>query len=238
MTVFDRTFDVRERANCGRDRFGNSVKPDRQLGNDPEGAFRSDKQPGQIVAGRRFAGPPRGSNHPAVGEHDGQRQDVFPHRPVSHRVGARGTRRRHPAERRIGAGIDREKQAGVAQMLVELLARDARLDGGVEIFGVDAQDIVHLRQVDAYAARQRRDVPLQRGPRAEGDHRRLMLGAKRDDRRDFLGGLREGDRIRRMRGVVGFVLPVTGADRCRGREPITKELAQGGEQRPHRGVHE
>ena len=225
-----RTFDIREPADCGRDRFGNSVKPDSHLGNYSQGAFRSDKQPGQVVAGRRFAGPPRCANYPAVGEHDCERQDVFPHRPVSHRVGPRGTRRRHPAQRCIGTGIDREKQAGVAQMLIELLAGDTRLDGGVEIFGVDPQDVVHLRQVDAYAARQRRDVPLQRGPRAEGDHRRLMLGTKRNDRGDFLGGAREGDGIRRMRGVVGFVLPVTGADRCRGRKPIPKELAQGGEQ--------
>jgi hypothetical protein len=36
----------------------------------------------------------------------------------------------HAAERGVGAGIDREEQAGVAQVLVELLARDAGLHDG------------------------------------------------------------------------------------------------------------
>ena len=93
-------------------------------------------------------------------------------------------------------------------MLVELLARDPGLDGGVEILGVDAQDPVHLRHVDADAARQRRDMALERGAGAEGDDRRLVLGAKLDDRGDLLGGLRRrrrrrahaaGDRIRPCR---------------------------------------
>src|SRR5207237_752402 len=83
------------------------------------------------------------------------------------------------AERGVGAGVDREEQSGIAQIFVELLARDARLDGGVEILGVDAEHPVHLRQVDADATLQRCDMSFERGAGAERDDRRLVLGAQR-----------------------------------------------------------
>ena len=227
----DRAFDRRERADRGRDRLGNAVEPQRHLGNDAERAFRSDKQPGQVVAGGGFAGPPRCPNDAAVGEHDRQRQHVLPHRPVSHRVGARGARRRHAAERGVGAGIDREEQAGVAQVFVELLARDARLDGGVEVLGVDPQHAVHLRQVDADAAAPtpRRGPPARcrcrrRSPASCAAAQSLTIAATSSVLRA------KATASGRMRGVVRFVLAVLRAHRCGGREPIAKELAQGGEQ--------
>ena len=178
ITVSTRRCDRRKGADRGRNRLRNAVKPHRHLGDDAERAFRADEEPGQIVAGRRFAGAPRGADDPAVGQHDGQRQHVLAHRAVAHRVGARGAGRRHAAQRGVGARVDREEQPGVAQILVELLARDPGLDGGVEILGVDPQDPVHLRQVDADAAVQRRDMAFERGAGAEGDDRRLVLGAQ------------------------------------------------------------
>ena len=122
-----------------------------------------------------------------------------------------------PPSEASAPGIDREEQPGVAQVFVELLARDARLDRGVEIFGVDPQHAVHLRQIDADAALQCRDMALQRGAGAEGDHRRLVLRAEPDDRRDFLGALREGHRVGGVRLMIGLVLAVLLADRSRGR---------------------
>jgi hypothetical protein len=46
----------------------------------------------------------------------------------------------HAADGCVGAGIDGEEQPHVAQMLVELLAGDARLHDAVEILGMDGDD--------------------------------------------------------------------------------------------------
>ena len=92
----------------------------------PERALRAHEQPGEIVAGRRLARPAAGADHPAVGQHHGQAQHVLLHRAVADGVGARRAGRGHAAEGGVGARVDREEQAGVAQMRVELLAGDAR----------------------------------------------------------------------------------------------------------------
>ena len=81
--------------------------------------------PGQVVARARFARAPAGADQAAVGGDHLQRQHVVAHRPVAHRHGAGGAGRRHPADRGVGAGIDRKEQAGVRQRRVELLAGDA-----------------------------------------------------------------------------------------------------------------
>ena len=219
---------TRKGADRSRDRLRNAVEPHGQLGNDPERALGADKQPGQIIAGRRFARAPRGSDDPAVGEHYGQGQHVLAHRPVAHRIGARGAGRRHAAERGVGAGIDRKEEAGVAQIFVQLLVRDPGFDGGVEIGGADPQDLVHLRQVDADAAVDGGDLTFERGAGPEGDDRRLAFGAELDDRGDLVGGPGKGDGVRRVRRMVGFVPAVLGADRRLGRQPIAEQLAQGG----------
>ena len=153
-------------------------------------------------------------------------EHVLAHRAVAHGVGAGGARRGHAAERGIGAGIDREEEAGVAEMLVELLARDAGLHGDVEILDADAQHLVHLREVDADAAVERRHMALERGAGAEGNHRHLVLGAELDDLGDFLGRLDKYHAVRRHRRVEGLVLAVLLQDRGRGREPLAEALAQ------------
>ena len=79
----------------------------------------------------------------AVGGHDGEAEHVLAHRAVAHGVGAAGAGRGHAAERGVGAGVDREEEAGVAQVGVQLLAGDAGLDAAVEVLGVDLEDAVH-----------------------------------------------------------------------------------------------
>src|SRR2546430_8285833 len=96
-----------------------------------------------------------------AGAHKGRRRRISTHRAVPYSVGSRSTCRRHTAERCVSSRIDREEKAGVAQMLVELLAGDSGLNGSIEIFGVDTQDPVHLRQVEANAASKRSDVTLE-----------------------------------------------------------------------------
>ena len=106
--------DRGERAHAGRDRLGNAGELERELGDDAKRAFRADDQPGQIVARRRLLGAARGGHQFAVRQHDLERQHVVFHGAVAHRIGAGATRRRHTAERSVGAGIERKEQALIA----------------------------------------------------------------------------------------------------------------------------
>ena len=56
---------------------------------------------------------------------------------------------------------------GVVERLVQLQARDAGLDGRVEILDADAHDLVHLAKIDRDAAADRVDVPFERRAGAE-----------------------------------------------------------------------
>ena len=77
--------------------------------------------------------------------------------------------------RGVGAGIDREHQAGVLQVRVELEPRQPGLDGNVEIFGAETQHPRHARQVDRDAAVDRVDVAFERAAHAERHDRRPVL---------------------------------------------------------------
>src|SRR6266853_6663251 len=116
-------------------------------------------------------------------------------------------------------------------MLVELLAGNPGLNRSIEILGVDPQDSVHLREVETNAAGKGSDVPLERGPRTEGDDRCAEFGAETNNCRDLFGIASKGDRVRSMRRMIGLVLAVLGADRRRGGEAIAEQLAQRGQQR-------
>ena len=84
------------------------------------------------------------ADRPAADGRDGERGGGV----GVHLHGGRG----HAADRAIGARIHREKQSGVADFVVELLARDARLHRAVEIIDVHRNDIVHAAHVHANAA--------------------------------------------------------------------------------------
>ena len=80
----------------------------------------------------------------SISEDGGESQHVLSHRPVAHRGRARRACRRHPADGRVGAGIDRKHQPGVAQRFRELQAGHAGLDRDVEILGADPEDAVEF----------------------------------------------------------------------------------------------
>lgn len=122
--------------------------------------------------------------------------------------------------------IDREEQADVAQMLVELLAPHAGLDGAVEILGIDRQDHVHLRHVDADPAAHRGDIALDRGAGAEGDDRHLRLDAEPDDLDHLLGAARKGDRVRQHCGEMGLAAAVLKPHRLAEVKPVADDAAQ------------
>ena len=171
MAALQHGLDRRERADAAGDRLRDAGELQRQFGDDAERALRADDQAGQVVAGRGFLGAPRRGHHLAVRHHHFERQHVVLHRAVAHRVGAGAARRRHAAERGVGAGIDREEQALVAQIFVERLAGDAGLDHAVEVLGVHRQHLVHVAEVDRDAAVRRVDVAFERGAGAERDDR-------------------------------------------------------------------
>src|ERR1700737_2309019 len=116
-------------------------------------------------------------------------------------------------------------------MLVELLAGNPGLNRSIEIFGADAQDPVHLRQVETNAASKGGDLPFERGPCTEGDDRCAVFGAEADNCGDLFGTAGKGDRVRSMRRMIGLVLAMLSADRRRSGEALAEQLAQRGQQR-------
>ena len=67
-----------------------------------------------------------------------------------------------PAERRVGARVDAEQQAALAERAVERLAVHAGLHAAVEVLVADREDRVHPREVEREPAARSRA----RGPRA------------------------------------------------------------------------
>ncbi len=177
---------------------------------------------GQIVAGGGFLRPRAGRDDLAVAAHDFQRQHVVAHGAVAHRIGAGGAGRGHAAERGVGAGIDREEHALVAQMFVQRLAGDAGLDHAIEVVGVDFQHLVHVAQIDADAAGRRVDLALQRGAGAERDHGHAVFGADPHHVLDVGGFLRHHHGVGRLRRQPGRGMGVLVAHRLRGDQPVAE----------------
>ncbi len=218
--------DGGKRTNRRRHRRLHRVQLDGHLGDDAQRPLGAHEQARQVVARGRFLGAARSLDDAAVGQHHFQGHHVFAHRAVAHRVGARCARRGHAAQGRVRAGIDRKEQARVLDMLVQLLARDARLDHGVEVLFVHREHLVHLRKVDAHAALHREDVALERGADAVGDHRHAVRAADIDDVAHFFRGFQEYDDVRQGVGEIGLVLAVVLAHRLRGRDTVAEQRLQ------------
>ena len=149
-----------------------------KLGDDAERSLRADQEAGEIVAARRFAGAIPRLEQCAVGHHCAEAQHVIAHGAGAHGIGAGGAGRRHAAKARVCTWVDGEKQAEVAQMVVERLPRDTRLDHAVEILRMHGEDAVHAGKVERDAAKGRVDLTFERGASAERDHRHARLGAQ------------------------------------------------------------
>ena len=92
------------------------------------------------------------------------------------------------------AGIDREEQPGIAQMRFQFLARDAGLDLAIHVLGVDREDALHPREIQADTPKRGIEVPFQRRADAERNNRRAAFAAQIDDFDDFLGAFRKDHR--------------------------------------------
>ena len=187
--------DGREGAHRRRHRVLHGVEAQRHLGDDAEGAFGADEQPRQVVARRRFLRAARGLDQAPVGQHHFQREHVFAHRAVAHCIRARGARRRHAADRRVGAWIDGEEKPGVLYVLVQLLARHAGLHHRIEVLAVHGEYLVHVREIDRNAALYGEDVTLERGTDAEGNHWHAVAAADVDDVAHFFRAVWKDDGV-------------------------------------------
>ena len=212
----DSALKIVELTDGGGGRFRNAIELERNFGDHAERAFGANEQPCQIVSGGGFAGPAGGADDLAAGGHHGEGKHVLAHGAVAHGVGAGSAGCRHAADRGIGAGIDREKQALVAQMGVELLARDAGLHPAVKILGIHRKDLVHVREIDADAAHDRADMAFEGSACAEGNHRNAMFGAELYHFGDLFGAVGENHALRRQRLVIALVLtmPVKNGGSC------------------------
>jgi hypothetical protein len=104
----------------------------------------------------------------AVGEDDGEAEDVFAHGAVFDGCGSGGARGGHAAEGGVGAGVDEEGEAGVFERLWQLLAGDAGFDGGVHVVDADAEDAVHLAHVEEMPPRRAWTWPSSEVPAPKG----------------------------------------------------------------------
>jgi hypothetical protein len=101
-------------------------------------------------------------------------------------------------------------------LLVELLARDARLHRDGQVLGMDGQHLVHAPEVDADATLHRQQMPLERGAHTKRDHRYLVGVGQRHDAGHFGGRLGKHHRSRRWCGKGGFVAAMLLAHHQRG----------------------
>ncbi len=124
-----------------------------------------------------------------------------------------------------------KKRPGVAQMLVQGFARDARLDHAIEIGVVHGEHAVHAGEIERETAERRVDVTFERGAGAERDDRHARFGAELDDIDDLVGRLGEQHGVGRLTGNPGERVGVLLAERKPGREARTETRGQFGKER-------
>ena len=238
-----RRVDTREGAHRRQHRLGQRVQAQRDLGHHAERAFAADHQAREVVAGARLARARAGADHLALRRDDGEAEHVLAHRAVAHGIRATGAGGRHAAQARVGAGVDGEEEAAVADLVVELGARHARLHRDREVVGRERHDLLHARQVDAHTALHRQQMPFERGAHAEGNDRHRMRIGQRHDEGDLLGALAVDDQIRRRHVERRLVAAMLLAHRERRRAALAEVGLQGLVHRRrhraafHRGQH-
>lgn len=184
------------------------VEAERDFSDDAEGAFRADEEASQVVTGAGFAGARAGVDDAAVGEDDGEGEDVFAHGAVTDGSGSGGAGGGHAAQGGVGAGVDEEGDAAGLERGSQLGAGNAGFDGGIHVVDADAEDAVHAGHVDGDAAAGGVDVALERRARAKRDDGEAELGADGGDAADLVGGVGEADEVRKAGRVGAFAVTV------------------------------
>jgi len=155
-----------------------------------------------------------------------KRQHVFAHGAVAHGVGAAGTGGAHAADAGVGARVDRKEQTGVANLVVQLHARHAGLHRDGQVFGMDADDLVHAAEVQADAALHCQQMAFQRRARAVRNHRHGVLVGQLQHRGHVAGALAEHHPFGRRRVQRRLIATVLNAHRHRGGTAVAEASLQ------------
>ena len=89
-------------------------------------------------------------------------------------------------------------------MGIELMSGHTGFNGDVEVLGTDSHDAGHPAEIEADAATNGTDMPLQRRSRPKWNNRHMMLGADANDLGDLFGRFGITDGIRGLDQVVAF----------------------------------
>ncbi len=200
--------DVRERGANRHRALGQAVQAQRQLGDHAQRPFGADEERAEVVARGRLDGARARPDHRPVGEHDLEREHVRAHAAVADGRRSACVGRRHPAERRVGPGVDREPQAVLDHSRVELAAQHAGLRARLQVARQDLEHAVQPPKVDRDRAIRRDHVTFERSSRAERHDGNAVLVRPRERARDVFGRLREDDGRRRAARVVAEVAGV------------------------------
>ena len=167
------------------------------LGDDAEGAFISDDQAGQVVAGVVF-GHTAGLDQEAVGHDEGRPFDVIDRHAVLERVRAARVGGDVAADRAgaLARRVRRVVKAGSRERAGQPDVDHAGLDDGVAIANADLEDPLHPRQADHHAAADRERAAGQARACPSGNKRNLVPVAELDDLDDVLGRRRKDDDVR------------------------------------------
>jgi len=148
-----RSAHARKPARRGRDRLGLGVHAHGDLGDDPERALRADEEAREVVTRRGLrARVPVRTTVPSAST-TVSASTFSRHRAVAHRVRARGARRGHSTDRRVGARIEREEETGAFSASLSCFRVTPGCTTGVEILACTARNRVHLPEVDRHAPR-------------------------------------------------------------------------------------
>ncbi len=123
-------------------------------------------------------------------------------------------------------GKKRPVSRSASLRLVERLARDAGLDGGGEVLGVDREHAVHLRKIDRDAALHGQQVAFERRPIAIGNDGYAILRAQLHDGLDLGGALRVDDGVGQLRIEARLVAAMMGAHGFGGGDALAERALQ------------
>src|SRR3954466_9353735 len=164
------------------------AQPQRHLGDDPEGALRTDHEAGQVVAGHPLRGAPAHAHGRAVvpgraADNRLQAEHVVAGDPVFEAAQATGVRGDIAADRgpRRAGRVGRVPEAVLGDRGLQVVVHHSGFHHRDQVVGVDLEDAVHPRQVEHEAAVDGVGPAGQSGSRTPGHDRHRQLGARTDD---------------------------------------------------------
>ena len=189
---------------------GRGDELERKLGDDAESTLGAAYQVQQAVAGAGLADGLAELHDLAARKHDGHRHDIVARDAVLDGSHAAGVSADVASDRRgLLAGIGRIEQAVSLSIRREIAEPYADLSMNAEVLHIVAEDLVHARRADNYAAVQcdrSADKAGARAARGNGDE---VLIAELHDRRDLFGALHLAYRFGEALAVDGhFIVAV------------------------------